>query len=143
MEDFEVALKLDSKHVNAKKYMCETLLAHAQMYVLCFKLFIIHVFSRLRYRCKKSQLCVGERTGACLVKGGMRDEGGMHGKGGVCGKGGMRGEGGMHGKGWQGDMHGGGDACKRDGYCSGRYASYWNAFLFDITFVEHSKSCEL
>ena len=37
VEDFEVALKLDSKHVNAKKYMCETLLAHAQMYVLCFK----------------------------------------------------------------------------------------------------------
>ena len=34
MEDFEVALRLDPKHVNAKKYMCETLLAHAQMYVL-------------------------------------------------------------------------------------------------------------
>ena len=34
VEDFDVALKLDSQHLNAKKYMCETLLAHAQMYVL-------------------------------------------------------------------------------------------------------------
>ena len=33
---------------------------------------------------------------------------GMHGKG-VCGGGGMRG--------------------RRDGHCSGRYASYWNAFF--------------
>ena len=54
MEDFEVALKLDSKHVNAKKYMCETLLAHAQMYVFCIKLSHFFSFHRaqLRFRCK-------------------------------------------------------------------------------------------
>ena len=40
--------------------------------------------------------------GACVVVG-------MHGSG-VCVVGGMRGRG--------------------DGHCSGRYASYWNAFLF-------------
>ncbi len=36
VEDFEEALKLDSQHVNAKKYMCETLLAHAQTLVSTF-----------------------------------------------------------------------------------------------------------
>ena len=57
--------------------------------------------------------------------------GGMHGKGhtwqavcvvGACMAGGMCGkEGGVHGK---GNMCG-----RRDGHCSGRYVSYWNAFL--------------
>ena len=59
----------------------------------------------------------------------------------------------MHGRGhtWQGGLHGSGRACmaggtcmarrgharqgggvrgRRDGHCSGRYASYWKAFLF-------------
>ena len=40
-------------------------------------------------------------------------------------------EGGMHdrhdgGQAWEG----GGVRGRRDGHCSGRYASYWNAFLF-------------
>ena len=68
---------------------------------------------------------------------------GMHG-GGVHGRG-MHSRGhawqgpvwqeGMHGRGhvWQG-MHGGGGGVgmcgRRDNHCSGRYASYWNAFLF-------------
>ena len=47
--------------------------------------------------------------GACMA-------GGMHG-----GRGGMRGRGHV----WRGGMHG-----RRDSHCSGRYASYWNAFLF-------------
>ena len=49
-------------------------------------------------------------TGTCMV-------GGMYGKTwGMCGVGGMCG--------------GGGDTCgRRDGHYSGRYASYWNAFL--------------
>ena len=43
----------------------------------------------------------------------------------------------------QGDMHGEGGACVvkgggmggwRGSHCSGRYASYWNAFLFLIEF---------
>ena len=66
------------------------------------------------------------RLGACMV-------GGMHGggcvAGGVCvhGGGGACMAGGMHGGGhvWGGIMHG-----RRDGHCSGRYASHWNAFLF-------------
>ena len=40
--------------------------------------------------------------------------------------------GGIHGRGhaWLGDMHGqGGMRGRRDGHCSGRYKSYWNAFL--------------
>ena len=38
----------------------------------------------------------------------------------------------VHGRGraWQGGVHG-----IRDGHCSGRYASYWNAFLFIIKVV--------
>ena len=70
----------------------------------------------------------------------------MHGRGGMCGGWGMRGRGVcmvgvcMHGWGacvvgrhvWQGvAMHG-----RRDGHCSGRYASYWNAFLFCIPLKE-------
>ena len=52
--------------------------------------------------------------------------------------------GGMHGGGdhaWRGGMHGGGHVwqrgvrSRRDGHCSGRYASYWNAFLFQQEFI--------
>ena len=53
--------------------------------------------------------------GACMVKGGM------------CGKEG----GGCMAK---GDMH-----RRRDGHCSGRYASYWNTFLFLNVFIEFSE----
>ena len=47
----------------------------------------------------------------------------------------------VHGRGhvWQGvcmagGMHGRGVCMRgrRDGHCSGRYASYWNAFLFNV-----------
>ena len=56
---------------------------------------------------------------------------------GVCMAGDMRGRGacmagGMHGGGghaWQGGVHG-----RRDGHCSDRYASYWNAFLLACDF---------
>ena len=73
---------------------------------------------------------------------GMCGKGGMHGKGacvgGACMVGGMHG-GGMHGGGhaWQGgracmagEMATAGGMCgRRDGHCSERYASYWNAYL--------------
>ena len=73
--------------------------------------------------------------GACVVAGGgCVWLGGMRGcRGGMCGCGGCVWLwGGMHGGGWWG-IHGGGVACM--GYdeiqsMSGRYASYWNAFLF-------------
>ena len=67
--------------------------------------------------------------GACMAgeggawHGGACMAGGVHDKGeGVCGRGacmveGVHGSGGVHGR--------------RDGHCSGRYASYWNAFLFN------------
>ena len=46
-------------------------------------------------------------VGACVAEGGMHSRGDMRGRGGsICGR--------------------------RDGNCSGRYASYWNAFLFVI-----------
>ena len=48
--------------------------------------------------------------GACVVGGGCVV--------GMCMVGGVHDRGGVHGR--------------RDGHCSGRYASYWNAFLFDI-----------
>ena len=55
--------------------------------------------------------------------------GGMHGRRGMavgmCGRGACM-AGGMHGGvGGGGGMHG-----RRDGHCSGWYASYWNAYLF-------------
>ena len=102
--------------------------------------------------------------GACMV-GGSVWQGGMHGKGGVCGRGhvwqgGMCGKGacvagGVHGRGacvaggmcaWQGRGHAWWVACVVEGgMCgryyeirsmSGRYASYWNAFLFSSTGLE-------
>ena len=51
--------------------------------------------------------------GACMAGVGCV-AGGMCGRGGMCGKGGMGG--------------------RRDGHCSGRYASYWNAFLISLDY---------
>ena len=52
--------------------------------------------------------------GVCVCLGGhvYMARGGMHGQGSCVAGGGVRG--------------------RRDGHCSGRYASYWNAFLFLI-----------
>ena len=51
---------------------------------------------------------------------------------GVCMEGGMHGGGGVHGRGyvWQGGVHGRGGGEIRS--MSGRYASYWNAFLLNV-----------
>ena len=77
----------------------------------------------------------------------------MHGKGGMCGKGGMhdgRGCGRGHFCGMAGCDGGGEGACvvrvghawqgwgRRDGHCSGRYASYWNAFLYQHIILNNS-----
>ena len=78
----------------------------------------------------------GEEEGVCMVKGVFVVKGGgghMWQKGGVCGKGDMHGRGGTCVAG--GGMHG-----RRDGHCSGRYASYWNAFLFRKDFVPVPRS---
>ena len=55
----------------------------------------------------------------------------MDGKGwGVCGEGGMHSK---RGHAWQrGAYSAGGMRGRRDGQCSGRYASYWNAFLLNV-----------
>ena len=64
--------------------------------------------------------------------GGHVWKGGMHGRGGMCGED-MRGR----GYAWQGGIHGrracvaGGVHGRRNSHCSGQYASYWNAFLFE------------
>ena len=69
--------------------------------------------------------------GAC-VAGGAYVVGGVHGRGHVWQRG-IHGRGGMCGRGvcMAGGMRGrkGGMPARRDGHCSGRYASYWNAFL--------------
>ena len=112
-------------------------------------------------------VCVAE--GACMAEG-VCVAGGMHGggcvwQGGVCGRGGHAWQGGvcvaggMHGGGcvWQGGvcvaggMHGRGDMCGTNTpparyyeiwSMSGRYASYWNAYLFYIvSFVSFSHRC--
>ena len=104
--------------------------------------------------------------GAWMVKRGMLDKGGHAGKGKcvakgiMCGKGVCMVKGGVHrGHAWQGlckvgacivgGMHGGGlhggeggMHGKRDGHCSGRYASYWNAFLFPICLEEGNTFCQ-
>ena len=50
----------------------------------------------------------------------------------MCGKGGMHGKGGTCVvKGGDGALQGGAVRRRRDGHCSGRYASYWNAFLLN------------
>ena len=89
------------------------------------------------------RLCFHKRLSFCrgghVWQGGMHSMGvcmvgGVHGRG-ACMVGGMCGRGGMHGSRW--GMHGrgvcvvrGGMRGRRDGYCSRRYASYWNAFLY-------------
>ena len=60
--------------------------------------------------------------------------GGMHGRG-ACMEGGMCDRGAC----MTGGMHGGGMYGRRDGHCSRQYASYWNAFLFDIQLIGVSK----
>ena len=72
--------------------------------------------------------------GACIV-GEAYMAGGMHGRG-ACMVGGHVWQGGMHGRGhaWCGHVYG-----RRDGHCSRQYASYWNAFLFDIQLIGVSK----
>ena len=87
--------------------------------------------------------CAWQR-GVCVMRGhvwqgGHVFQGGMNGRGHawqecVCG-------GGVHGRGacvagghaWQGSMCG-----RRDSHCSGRYASYWNAFLCLHPFNQHN-----
>ena len=72
-------------------------------------------------------------------------QGGMHGRvcvvGGMCGKGacvvtGMHG--GMHSGGVCGGGHAGWGGIRgtRDSHCSGRYVSYWNAFLLLLQRVD-------
>ena len=58
--------------------------------------------------------------GCAWQRGGVHRERGMCGKGRVCMAGGCM----------TGGVHGVGGMCgRRDGHCSGLYASYWNAFL--------------
>ena len=75
----------------------------------------------------------GMTGGACMV-------GGICGKGGMCGRGVCM----AGGHAWLGDMHGRGcdthaPPGRHYGYgirsISGRYASYWNAFLFSFAFA--------
>ena len=62
--------------------------------------------------------------GTCIVGGGVCMAGG-HAWQGVCGEGACM----VGGCAWHGGMHGwGGVRGRRDGHCSRRYASYWNAF---------------
>ena len=63
-------------------------------------------------------------AGACMV--GVAFMAGRHAWWGVC----VAGRGDMHGRGMRG---------RRDGHCSGRYASYLNAFLFVLYF--HPPTC--
>ena len=103
-----------------------------------------------------SQACVENSVqggGACMA-------GGMHGRGVCVVGGGACVAGGMHDRGyarqegghaWQGvcmgGMHdrgaciGGRGMCgRRDGHCSGRYATYWDAFLFKLRLVAEQQS---
>ena len=80
--------------------------------------------------CHVAYITGGMHHRGTYMAGGMCCGGGMHG-GGAC----MAGE-----HTWQGacvmGVHGGGGVHgRRDGHCSGRYASYWNAFLF-LKFLE-------
>ena len=64
-------------------------------------------------------------TGVCLSTGGGHAcMGGVHG-GGACVAGGCA----WWGHAWRGRAWWWGVRGRRDGYCNGRYASYWNAFL--------------
>ena len=64
--------------------------------------------------------------GMCMAEGvhGMGHGRGMHGRG-VCGGGACV----AGGHAWQGHVWWGGVLGRRDGHCSERYASYWNALL--------------
>ena len=92
--------------------------------------------------------------GACVAGGHWWQEG-SNGEGGHVWQEHVYMTGGMHGRGhaWQGGMHGRGCAwqgghvwqgsiCgRRHGHCTGRYASYWNAFLLHvITLLFRAKS---
>ena len=85
-------------------------------------------------------------TGVCVWQGGMHGRGGhvwqgcVHGRGVQAGgvqAGGVQ-AGGVHGRGHGGVCVVGGHACHGRYHgirsMSGRYASYWNAFLFDMNF---------
>ena len=87
----------------------------------------------------------GQRERLCVVGGGMHGLG-VHGMGSMCGGGAcMAGEhvwwgGGMRGRGTcvvGACVAGGGVRGRRDDHFSGRYASYWNAFLFCNIFANH------
>ena len=72
-----------------------------------------------------ARLCFHRRAwqgGACVAGGVCMAGGVCVAEGGSCVAGGYA---------WQegGAMHGGGMHGRRNGHCSGRYASYWNAFL--------------
>ena len=92
-------------------------------------------------RCGKvmfSQVCVKNSVGGDMCSSGAMCGRGGHAWQGVCMAGGMYSRAGMHGRGcaWQGGI-GGRDvdgSSRRDGHCSGRYASYWNAFLLLLLF---------
>ena len=81
---------------------------------------------------------VGDMHGkgqVCVAKLDMHDRG--HAWQGACVAGGMYGKWGHASQGmcvvvWS--MHG-----RRDGHCSGRYASYWNAFLFILICLLHDQ----
>ena len=109
-------------------------------FLLCliFLPFMLDIFTVCNSSCGKvifsqvSLILSGGGLGACVAgsmcgRGGGGDEwqGDMHGMGCVW-------QGGMHGRGhvWWGHAWLGGMCGRRDGHCSGRYASYWNAFLW-------------
>ena len=78
-------------------------------------------------------LFTGGGWGWAFMAEGVCVAGGMHGNREACMAGGHA---------WQGGRHGrvvcmvrGGICDRRDSHCSGRYASYWNAFLFCIVSV--------
>ena len=69
--------------------------------------------------------------GACVV-GGMCVAGGHAWQGGMCGRWAcVAGGACMVGHAWSGGMRG-----RRDDHCIGRYASYWNAFLLFLLFIQ-------
>ena len=70
----------------------------------------------------------GHGTESCMVGACMTWEVGVQGKR-VCVVGSM------YGRGYGRGVRGGGRACRRDSHCSGRYVSYWNAFLSLIIFA--------
>ena len=111
-------------------------------------LVVIYIFTARNEVAAK--LCFHRRLWFCSQGGGGMHDGGHMWKG-ACVVGGMHG-GGEHV--WQGacmagGVHGGhvwhrawmtgGMHDRRDSHCSGRYAPYWNAFLFKIKIIEALK----